>query len=131
MKTIRVVAGVILKDSAFLLGLRTKGAHLEGFWEFPGGKVDEGETDEEALRRELSEELDIAVTVGPLINEVTHAYPEKTVHLLFYEITDYSGEPKALVHDELAWVTIEAVEAYALPPADAPLIDCLRKRFAK
>jgi mutator protein MutT len=72
--------------------LRQSGTHLEGHWEFPGGKVHPSEPHQEALRRELFEELDIVGDVGELLHSVTHAYPEKTVELFFYRCA-YDGEP--------------------------------------
>ena len=75
---------MIERDDAFLLTLRPEGTHLEGHWEFPGGKVHPSETHAEALRRELHEELDIVANVGERVHQVTHAYPEKTVELHFY-----------------------------------------------
>ena len=77
MTAIVVVAAVIERDDAFLLTLRPSGTHLEGHWEFPGGKVHVSETHAEALRRELFEELDIVAEVGELVHQVTHAYPRR------------------------------------------------------
>ena len=93
MTPIEVVAAVIEQDGRFLLTLRPDGTHLAGHWEFPGGKVHEGETHAEALQRELLEELDIVGAVGELVHTVTHAYPEKTVTLFFYRCA-CAGAPR-------------------------------------
>ena len=74
---VHVVAAVIFRDGRYLVTRRQKGVHLEGYWEFPGGKVDPGETDEAALVREIREELDAGVEVGRLVLATTHHYPER------------------------------------------------------
>lgn len=116
-----VVAAVIERDGAFLLTRRLAGTHLEGMWEFPGGKVHHSETHAEALRRELHEELDIAATVGALVHQVTHAYPEKTVELHFYRCT-FEGEPKPMMGQVMRWVPRDELAALRFPEADRDLI---------
>lgn len=116
-----VVAAVIEHDGRFLLTLRPSGSHLAHHWEFPGGKCDAHETHDEALRRELHEELDIAAAVGVLEHSVTHAYADRTVALHFYRCT-YSGEPKGMIGQEVRWVAREDLAALPFPPADAELI---------
>ena len=118
---IQVVAAVIERDGAFLLTLRPAGTHLEGHWEFPGGKVHHSETHVEALRRELHEELDIAVEVGERVEQVTHAYPEKTVELHFYRC-EFEGEPKPMMGQEMRWVNRASLAALSFPDADRDLI---------
>src|SRR5918999_4936004 len=103
MTTIVVVAAVIERDAEFLLTLRPAGTHLEGHWEFPGGKCLPTETHAEALRRELYEELDIVGHVGECIFSVTHAYPDRTVELHFYRC-EFEGDPKPMLGQELRWV---------------------------
>lgn len=124
MAAIVVVAAVIERDDAFLLTLRPAGTHLEGYWEFPGGKWHPSETHAEALRRELHEELDIVAHVGDLVHEITHAYPEKTVTLYFYNC-DFEGEPKPMLGQEMRWVRREELTALRFPEADADLIRVL------
>ena len=119
-----VVAAVIEQDDAFLLTLRPDGTHLEGHWEFPGGKVHPSETHAEALRRELYEELDIVATVGACIHRVTHAYPEKTVELHFYGCT-FAGEPKPMIGQEMRWVRRDELAGLPFPEADRDLIAIL------
>lgn len=116
-----VVAAVIEQDGAFLLTRRPAGTHLEGHWEFPGGKVHPAETHAEALRRELHEELDIVATVGALVHEVTHAYPEQVVALYFYQCR-FEGEPKPMIGQALRWVPRHELAELPFPDADRDLI---------
>lgn len=122
--TITVVAAVIERDGQFLLTRRPKGTHLEGLWEFPGGKVAPGETHPEALRREMLEELDADVAVGLLVLEVAHEYPERTVALHFYRCT-LLGAPRPLLGQEMAWVPRERLATLPFPDADTALIAAL------
>jgi mutator protein MutT len=116
-----VVAAVIECDGAFLLTLRPAGTHLEGHWEFPGGKVHAGETHGEALRRELFEELAIVARVGDLIHTVAHTYPEKIVELFFYRC-EYEGEPLPMMGQEMRWVAGSELAGLRFPEADRALI---------
>ena len=115
---------MIERDDAFLLTLRPAGTHLEGHWEFPGGKCHPSETHSEALRRELHEELDIVVNVGALVHSITHTYPERTVALHFYKC-DFEGEPKAMIGQEIRWVPRTDLKTLPFPEADADLIRVL------
>jgi mutator protein MutT len=119
-----VVAAVIERDGAFLLTLRLEGTHLEGHWEFPGGKVHPGETHTEALCRELREELDVVAEVGERVHHVTHAYPEKTVELHFYRCR-LEGEPKPMMGQAMQWVPRHELRELPLPDADRDLIAML------
>ena len=119
-----VVAAVIERDDAFLLTLRPEGTHLEGQWEFPGGKVHSSETHAEALRRELHEELDVVADVGERVHQVTHAYPEKTVELHFYRCA-LEGEPKPMMGQVMRWVPRGVLGALPFPAADRTLIELL------
>ena len=126
MAAIVVVAAVIERDDAFLLTLRPAGTHLEGHWEFPGGKCHPSETHAEALRRELHEELDVVVDVGERVHAITHAYPDKTVALYFYEC-NFEGEPKPMLGQEIRWVPRAELATLPFPEADADLIRTLSK----
>jgi 8-oxo-dGTP diphosphatase len=119
-----VVAAVIERDESFLLTLRPAGSHLEGHWEFPGGKCHASETHAEALRRELYEELDIVLDVGQLLHSVTHTYPEKTVELHFYRC-EFEGEAKPMLGQEMRWVSRADLASLPFPEADAELIRVL------
>jgi len=121
-----VAAAIILKDKTVLLARRRKGDHLEGFWEFPGGKIHYGETLEECLRRELKEELGVEVKVNTLFYSTAHEYPEKIVHLHFFLCEIFSGDPMPHESEELVWAELDALSDYSLPPADAMLINKLK-----
>ncbi len=103
---------------------RQKGVHLEGYWEFPGGKVDPGETDKAALVREIREELDAGVDVGRLVLATTHHYAERSVSLAFYECV-LTAEPCPLLGQEVRWVAPSDLRSLAFPPADEELIALL------
>jgi 8-oxo-dGTP diphosphatase len=121
---ITVVAAVIERGDAFLLTLRPAGTHLEGHWEFPGGKCHPTETHLEALRRELHEELDVVADVGELLHSVTHVYPDKTVEIHFYRC-GFDGDAKPMLGQEMRWVARGELAALRFPEADADLIRVL------
>jgi mutator protein MutT len=121
VKAIVVVAGILERDGALLLTLRPEGTHLEGHWEFPGGKVHPSETHAEALGRELHEELDIIAEVGELVHRVTHAYPEKTVDIHFYRCR-FTGKPTPMLGQGMRWVPRHELGALRVPEADRALI---------
>jgi mutator protein MutT len=116
-----VVAAVIERNGRYLLTLRPKGTHLADHWEFPGGKCDPGETHDEALRRELREELDITAEVGALVHAVTHAYSDRTVALHFYACR-YAGEARPMLGQQMRWVPRGELARLPFPDADLDLI---------
>ena len=123
MREITVVAAVIHDpDGRVLLTRRPDDRHMGGLWEFPGGKVDPGESPTEALARELVEELDLAVEVREPITFAVHDEPGLRILLLFYAATIVSGTPRSLDGQELAWVQTGDLERYPTPPADAQLV---------
>jgi len=119
-----VVAAVIEHDGRFLVARRLAGTHLGGYWEFPGGKVHEGETHDDALHREMSEELNTGISNTRRIFRTAHAYPERIVELHFYR-GELTGEAHPALGQELRWITREEFAALDFPPADAELIDGL------
>ena len=119
-----VVAAVIEDNDRFLLTRRQAGVHLEGFWEFPGGKVGPGEAHHVALRRELREELDTDVDPGALLFDVTHDYGGRTISLYFYRCT-LRGTPRPLLGQDMRWVPRGELPALSFPPADVELIRLL------
>jgi mutator protein MutT len=123
---VEVVAAVIEHEGRILIARRRAGSHLGGLWEFPGGKRQVGEPREAALAREIREELDAAVTVGELLEDVQWTYPGKTVRLLFFRCTLH-GEPRAAEGQEIAWVAPGDLRRYQFPPADAGLVGRLSR----
>jgi 8-oxo-dGTP diphosphatase len=123
---LEVVAAVIERGGQILITRRPRGSHLEGFWEFPGGKPDPGESHAEALQREIAEELGVTATVGDRIETVDWSYPDRRVHLTFYRCT-VEGEPRALEGQEMAWVAPGDLRRYSFPPADAQLLGRLER----
>ena len=120
-----VAAAVIEADGRYLITRRVKG-HLEGFWEFPGGKVRPGETLPDCLRREVKEELGVEISVGEKIETVTWHYPERTVVLHFFRCSAIGGEITPQEGQAFAWVAADELERYQFPPADTSLIRHLR-----
>jgi mutator protein MutT len=119
-----VTAAVIERDGRFLVTRRLKGSHLAGFWEFPGGKCDDGEGLEACLARELVEELAVDARVGDEIYGVEHAYPDRVVELHFFRCV-LEGEPRAMLGQEMRWVARGDLRTLEFPPADAELIEML------
>jgi len=122
------VAVAVIRDHSgrVLLSRRAETAHQGGLWEFPGGKVEPGETLPQALRRELMEELGIGFADhGPLIR-ITHHYPDRSVLLDVHEVTGLRGAPRGLEGQPLRWVAPEALAAYPMPAADRPIISALQ-----
>ena len=97
-------------------------------WEFVGGKVEPGETKEEALIRECREELDITVSVGDVFMELTHPYPDLTVRLTLFHAAIQSGTPKKLEHNDLRWITVEEIDTLAFCPADKDILERLKQK---
>jgi 8-oxo-dGTP diphosphatase len=119
-----VTAAVIERDDGFLVTRRQQGVHLEGYWEFPGGKCDEGESLTDCLRRELREELGVECRVGDEIFTVTHHYPERSVELHFFRC-DLAGDPRPQLGQEMRWVRRDELDQLQFPPADDELIALL------
>lgn len=124
--TIVVAAAVIERDGRFLVTRRLEGVHLEGLWEFPGGKCDGEESLSECLRRELFEELGTDATVGSEIFSTTHEYDDRTVTLHFFDCS-LSQEPRALLGQQMRWVARGELRSLRFPPADDELIALLMR----
>ena len=125
-RVMAVVAAVIEDDDRFLLTRRQSGVHLAGLWEFPGGKIDPGETDQAALERELREELGAEAAVGERLYATSHAYPDRTVELSFYRCT-LRNTPRPLVGQEMRWVPRAELGSLGFPPADTEFIALLTR----
>jgi mutator protein MutT len=121
-----VVAAVIERDGAFLVARRQPGQHLAGCWEFPGGKMRDGETLEQALRREIREELNADLGTVTKIFETSHVYPGRAVQLHFYRCS-LNGTPEPVLGQEIRWVRRDQLGSLEFPPADAALIAELTK----
>lgn len=119
-KTIDVVAGVIKKNGKFLIARRAKHKHMGGFWEYAGGKVEEGESDEESLQRELHEEFGISVQVKQHLLNSFFRYEKINVNLKAYLVEHLSGEFILRDHDAICWITPEEFKDYEFAPADVP-----------
>jgi len=125
---VEVAAALILRAGKLLVTQRPAGSHLAGLWEFPGGKRQPQESFEQCLRRELQEELGIEVEVGELVESITHAYPEKTVHLRFFRCAWKQYEPQALGCPAFRWASVEELGALKFPEADERLLEMLRTK---
>ena len=126
-KPIEVAAGLVFRDGKLLITRRSADTHLGGLWEFPGGKREPGETFVRCLQRELREELGIEVKVGPIITDLVHDYPDRSVRLKFFHCRWLRHEPKPIHCDELAWITAAQLSDYAFPAADRRLLARLRR----
>ena len=125
-----VVAALIWDGDRFLACQRPANKERGLLWEFVGGKVEPGETREQALIRECREELAITVRVDDIFMEVTHEYPDLTVHLALFHAAIADGTPQMLEHNDLRWVTIQEMDELAFCPADEVILDELRRRGA-
>lgn len=124
---LEVVAALIQDGDRVLICRRPEGKMCAGCWEFPGGKVEPGETEAEAVRRECMEELGVELDVGSKRAEVVHDYPQRTVHLSLYACRIARGEPRCLEHSGMRWIAAAQLGEVALCPADARLLRCLRE----
>jgi mutator protein MutT len=122
-----VTAGLIWKDGKLLISKRAKGSHLEGFWEFPGGKQEAGEELSECLEREIEEELGIEARVDAPLLTVDHEYGEKRISLHVFNCTWVKGEPTAIGCQEIRWVEWNALSALRFPPPDIKAIERLTR----
>jgi len=118
MKTIRVVAALVERDGRYLITQRRETAVLPLLWDFPGGRVERGESDEAALAREVDERLGASVQVGQLISFVNHPYEKYAVDLYLYECTLLTDELHCRAVKGYAWVTSKEMESYSFTPVD-------------
>jgi mutator protein MutT len=123
-----VVAALIRRDGVILITKRPPDVHLGGLWEFPGGKVEDDESLEAALERELQEEIGVHVTVLDKFFEVQHDYPTRSVQLHFFNCHILSGEPRAIHVAELRWVPLDQLHQFSFPEADLELISLLSQQ---
>jgi 8-oxo-dGTP diphosphatase len=116
-----VTAAVIERDGRLLVTRRLEGSHMGGFWEFPGGKCDPGESAEACLARELLEELGATAAVHEAISRTTYAYDDRVLDLRFFRC-DLTTEPRPLLGQEIRWVPRHELRTLEFPPADSELI---------
>lgn len=124
--TLKVVAGFLKRGDKFLLVRRPVDKERGGLWEFPGGKVEDGETLEEAIKRELKEELGIKSKVKRFIGKTIYRYPEREIELILFEV-EFEEEPVLKEALELKWVNFEEIKELELCPADKRLLESLKK----
>ena len=119
---VEVVAALIWKNDKFMICQRPANKARGLLWEFVGGKVELGETKEQALIRECKEELNILLSVGNVFMDVVHEYPDITVHLTLFNATIVGGEPQKLEHNDIKWITPSEIPNYKFCPADEEIL---------
>lgn len=129
--TTQVVAALIWRGGKFLICQRPAHKARGLLWEFVGGKVEPGETKQQALVRECREELGIETAVGDVFMEVTHTYPDLTVHLTLFHVSIVQGEPQRLEHEDMRWILPEDIPQYVFCPADEAILQKLRRRASR
>ena len=117
-----VVAAMIWDQNKFIICQRPANKARGMLWEFVGGKVEPGETKEQALIRECREELAITLSVGDVFMEVDHVYPDLTIHLTLFNAAIASGTPQKLEHNDIRWITVEEIAQYEFCPADETIL---------
>ena len=121
-----VVAALIWNENQFLICQRPANKARGLLWEFVGGKVESGETKEQALVRECQEELAITLDVGEVFMDVVHEYPDLTVHLTLFDSSIRAGIPQKLEHNDIRWITVDEIDQYDFCPADEEILTRLK-----
>ena len=124
-----VVAALIWQGEKFMICQRPAHKARGLLWEFVGGKVEPGETKEQALIRECREELAVTVSVGEIFMDVVHEYPDLTVHLTLFHASIAEGEPQKLEHNDIRWITPREIPQYAFCPADVEILEEITQRY--
>ena len=124
-----VVAALVWDHDQFMICQRSATKARALLWEFVGGKVEPGETKQQALVRECREELAITVSVGEGFMEVTHEYPDITIHLTLFHCTIAEGEPQLLEHVDLKWIPVSEIPKYEFCPADQVILEKLKQAY--
>ena len=128
-KMVEVVAALLWRGDKFLIAKRPKNKARAHLWEFVGGKVEQGEDKASALIRECREELGVTVCPKDIYFEVTHVYPDLTVHLTLFSAIIESGEPQRLEHEEIRWITPGEIDEYSFCPADETILQKIKEDF--
>ena len=126
---IHVAVGLLLRSDQVLIALRPKQSHQGGLWEFPGGKVEEGESVEAALSRELKEELGVDIHSADSIMQINHNYNDKKVLLDVWSVKSFSGEPCGAEGQPVKWVSQASLQGYQFPAANQPIVLWLEKQL--
>ena len=126
---IPVTAAIIIHDAKFLAAKRAPHKHMGGFWEFPGGKIEQGETPQESLAREIREELGLTISVGDHFYTNVHDYGDKTISLMAYLCEWRAGELTLVDHDQVQWCEPDQIQQLRWAPADVPIVETLVNRL--
>jgi 8-oxo-dGTP diphosphatase len=121
----KVTAGILRKDDRVLIARRRPGRHMAGKWEFPGGKIEEGETPEESLARELAEELDVRARIGKLLCRASYEGEGVSLELLVYRVESFEGTPVLREHEEIRWVLPGELRSFELADSDRKVVEAL------
>lgn len=125
VQVITVAAGIVEHNGRVLIARRGVNASLGGKWEFPGGKVEPGETSADCIVRELREEFGVETSAGEVVATTTHRYPDVTIHLIAHRVYHLAGEWIPREHEEVRWVQYGDLLSYDVAPADVPIIEAL------
>lgn len=128
---VEVVAALIWDKDKFLICQRPKNKARALLWEFVGGKVEKGETKQQALIRECREELNISLEVGDVFCDVTHVYPDITVHLTLFNATIKCGEPELVEHNDMRWISVAEISDYEFCPADVEILAKIKNLYTR
>ena len=124
---VEVVAALIWDEDKFMICQRPENKARALLWEFVGGKVEKGETKEEALIRECREELAVTLLVGDVFMDVIHEYPDITVHLTLFNAKIAKGVPEKIEHNDIKWIKVSEIDNFDFCPADEEILDKLKK----
>ena len=127
---LEVVAALIIKDNKLMICQRPAFKSRPLLWEFPGGKVEENETKEQALKRECKEELDILIEVRDLYAEVSYTYPDISINLSLFKASVKNGEPRLIEHNDLKWINLDQLDEFDFCSADKSIIEKLKNETA-
>ncbi|MED5121607.1 8-oxo-dGTP diphosphatase MutT [Priestia megaterium] len=123
------MAAIIKEKDQILIAQRNSKDPLAGKWEFPGGKLETGETAEECLVREIREELQVEVEIGSFYDDNVYGFKDQAIHLLFYWAEIMNGEVTPVVHDDVKWITIKELARFDFAPADIPIVKRLQREY--